>query len=283
MGIFDGLGKFGLGDLQETDLFEEEKKADDTASVEERQKNSEEIEAEMLIDKKFKCPQCDKQFTSKIVRSGKARLLSQDIDLRPRHEGINTVKYDVIMCPHCGYAALNKFFNAVTSAQLKLIKENISLKFQPKEFSGSVYDYDQAMERYQMALINAIIKKAKNSEKAFICLKSSWVVAGKIESLDENENQEEITKLRAQEAELLKNAFEGFAKARSTESYPMCGMDEYTVDYLIAVLAYRNHQDDIAMRMLSSVITGRNANPRLKDKARDLKEEIVQEKKKKES
>ena len=157
------------------------------------------------------------------------------------------------------------------------------MKFQPKEFDGKIYDYDQAMERYQMALINAIIKKAKNSEKAFICLKSSWVTAGKIESLDENENKEEIVKLKAQEAELVKNAFEGFAKARSVESYPMCGMDEYTVDYLIAVLAYKNHQEDVAMRMLSSVITGKNANPRLKDKARDLKVEIVKEKKNKDS
>ena len=165
MSIFDGLGKFGLGDLQGTNLFEEEKKAEES-SPEEKQKSSEDIEAEMLIDKKFKCPQCDKQFTSKIVRSGKARLLSQDIDLRPRHEGINTVKYDVIMCPHCGFAALSKFFNAVTSPQLKLIKENISLKFQPKEFDGKIYDYDQAMERYQMALINAIIKKAKNRGNA---------------------------------------------------------------------------------------------------------------------
>lgn len=274
MSIFDGLGKFGLGDLADSNVFEEEKKDEQGVTVA-AVKSPEDIEAEMLLDKKFKCPQCDKQFTSKIVRQGKAKLVRQEMDLRVIYENIDTAKYDVIMCPHCGYAALTRFFNAVTSAQLKLIKDNISLKFQSKEFDGRIYTYDEAIERYQMALINALVKKAKASEKADICLRSSWVVRGKIESLDPQKDAEEIKKLKAQEKEFAKNAFEGFAKARSTESFPMCGRDEYSTDYLIAALAYENEKYDIAMRMLSGVIAGKNVNPRLKEKARDLKDEIV--------
>lgn len=274
MSIFDGLGKFGLGDLADSNVFEEDKK-EEQGAVAAAVKSPEDIEAEMLLDKKFKCPQCDKQFTSKIVRQGKAKLVRQEMDLRVIYENIDTAKYDVIMCPHCGYAALTRFFNAVTSAQLKLIKDNISLKFQSKEFDGKIYTYDEAIERYQMALINALVKKAKASEKADICLRSSWVVRGKLESLDPQKDAEEIKKLKIQEKEFAKNAFEGFAKARSTESFPMCGRDEYSTDYLIAALAYENEKYDIAMRMLSGVIAGKNVNPRLKEKARDLKDEIV--------
>lgn len=283
MSIFDGLGKFGLGDLQESNLFEEEKKNDETAKAAAAVKTPEEVEAEMLLDKKYVCPQCDKEFTSKVVRSGKTKPIGQDIDLRTKFENIDCTKYDVIMCPHCGYAALPRFFNSCTPPQLKLIKDNISLKFQPKEYKGVIYTYEEALERYQMALINALVKKGKASEKAYICLKSSWVIRGKIESLDPEKDAEEIKKLQEQEKEFTKNAFDGFANARSTESYPMCGMDEYTIDYLIAVLAMKNEKYDVAMRMLSGVITARTVNKRLKERAQDLKEVIVKEKKAREA
>lgn len=283
MSIFDGLGKFGLGDLQESNLFEEEKKNEETAKAAAAVKTPEEVEAEMLLDKKYVCPQCDKEFTSKVVRSGKTKPIGQDIDLRTKFENIDCTKYDVIMCPHCGYAALPRFFNSCTPPQLKLIKDNISLKFQPKEYKGVIYTYEEALERYQMALINALVKKGKASEKAYICLKSSWVIRGKIESLDPEKDAEEIKKLQEQEKEFTKNAFDGFANARSTESYPMCGMDEYTIDYLIAVLAMKNEKYDVAMRMLSGVITARTVNKRLKERAQDLKEVIVKEKKAREA
>lgn len=279
MSIFDGLGKFGLGDLTESNLFEEEKKNEESKKVAASVKTPEEIEAEMLLDKKYKCPQCDEEFTSKVVRSGKAKPIGQDIDLRTKYENIDCTKYDVIMCPHCGYAALPRFYNGCTPPQLKLIKDNISSKFQPKEYKGMIYTYEEALERYQMALINALVKKGKASEKAFICLKSSWVIRGKIESLDPEKDAEEIKKLQVREKEFIKNAFDGFANARSTESYPMCGMDEYTIDYLIAVLAMKNEKYDVAMRLLGGVITARTVNKRLKEKAQDLKEIIVKEKK----
>lgn len=41
-----------------------------------------------------------------------------------------------------------------------------------------------------------------------------------------------------QEMEYLQNAFKGFVEAQKSERYPMCGMDEYTMDYLTAALAY---------------------------------------------
>lgn len=278
MGIFDELGKFGLGDLSESNLFEDEKKEEEEKE-QAKEISPEELEAEILLDKKFKCPQCDKDFTSKIIRTGKAKPIGQDLDLRTTYENIDKDKYDVIMCPHCGYAALSSYFNRITPPQLKLVKENISSKFKPKEFSGAVYTYEEALERYQMALVNALVKKSRASEKAFICLKTSWVIRGKISTLDPEQDKEEIAKLKAQEAEFVKNAFEGFANARSVESYPMCGMDELTIDYIIAVLAMKNERYDVAMRLLGGVITSRTVGKRLKEKAQDLKEVLIKEKK----
>lgn len=109
-------------------------------------------------------------------------------------------------------------------------------------------------------------------------MKTSWVIRGKIATLDAEQDKEEIAKLKAQEAEFVKNAFEGFVNARSVESYPMCGMDELTIDYIIAVLAMKNEKYDVAMRLLSGVITSRTVGKRLKEKAQDLKEVLIKEK-----
>ena len=57
----------------------------------------------------------------------------------------------------------------------------------------------------------------------------------------------------------------------------MCGMDEPTVDYVIAVTATKFEQFDVASKLVSSIITSVSANPRMKDKARDLKDQIVKQ------
>ena len=58
----------------------------------------------------------------------------------------------------------------------------------------------------------------------------------------------------------------------------MCGMDENTVTYLVADLARRCGKFDEAGRWISKVLVARDANERIKSKARDLKELIVQNK-----
>ena len=72
-------------------------------------------EADKLFDKKYTCPVCENNFTSKTVRSGKARMVRTDMDLRNVYDGIEPLKYDVILCPKCGYAALSRFFPNVSN------------------------------------------------------------------------------------------------------------------------------------------------------------------------
>ena len=55
----------------------------------------------------------------------------------------------------------------------------------------------------------------------------------------------------------------------------MCGMDEPTVDYIIAVTAMRFDQDDLAGRLISGIIQSREVSPRLKDRARDVKDMLA--------
>ena len=51
-------------------------------------------------------------------------------------------------------------------------------------------------------------------------------------------------------------------------------MDETTLDYLMANLARQVGKNDEALRILSKILVSNTANPKIKDKARDLKEAI---------
>ncbi len=273
-GLLSGLEQFGLSNLENMNLYEAPKKEE---GQEGEQGKHTVQEQDFLFDKSFTCPLCDREFKARTVKIGKAKLAGSDLDLRPKYEQIDLLKYDVIMCPSCGYTALSRFFKYLTSPQAKNIQKAISSTFKPQKEMAETYSYEEALERYKLALANAIVKQTKSSEKAYICLKTAWLLRGQAEHLDPEEEGYEEKKQQCQEEEdeFLRNALEGFLAARQTESFPMCGMDEPTVDYLISVTAMRFEQYDVASRLISGLITSKTANPRMKDKARDVKEMLI--------
>lgn len=272
-GLLSGLASLGLGNLEDAKLYEEPK----AAAAETEETGPQVIEKDFIYDRTYECPVCDKKITSKTMKTGKAKLIGTDMDLRPQYEGIDAVKYDVVLCPHCGCSALTRFFKPMPSIQVKLIKENISKNIKLKPHEGEIYTYDEAMERYKLALACSIVKQAKTSEKAYTCLKTAWLLRGMQEELNAQETVDEAKRaeLEAEEKEFLKNAMDGFINARQTESFPICGMDEVTIDYLIAVLAIRFGQYETASKLVASILVSPSANPRMKDKARNLKDIIV--------
>lgn len=279
--IFSGLESLGLGNLSEMKLFENEKK-----NVEkENGKSAEHVEvkeADLIFDKTFVCKVCDKEFKTKMVRTGKAKLLAQDSDLRPRYQTVDTLKYDAIVCPHCGFAALNRFFNYMTDAQAKLIKTNISANFKGLKEGDEILTYDEAIVRHKLVLVNTVVKRAKASEKAYTCLKLAWLLRGKAETLPaDTPNIAQVKKeLAEQEKEYIANAYEGFMDAFSKEQFPMCGMDEITMTYLVADLGRQIGKYDEALRMVARVLMSKNVSDRIKQKTLDLKELIREEKEK---
>lgn len=277
-GLLSGLEQFGLSNLENMDLYESQKKDEKETGPDGKPAAPKVQEQDFLFDKAVKCPICDRDFKARTVKAGKAKLLGSDLDLRPRYEQIDMLKYDIIMCPHCGYAALSRFFKFVTSPQAKNIREKISATFKPQEEEHEIYTYDEALERYKLTLANAIVKQTKPSEKAYICLKTAWLLRSKVEHLDKNQPDYEAQKKQCEdeENEFLRNALEGFLAARQTEAFPMCGMDEPTVDYVIAVTAMRFEQYDLTSRLVTGILQSNTANPRMKDKARDVKEMLMQ-------
>ncbi len=56
------------------------------------------------------------------------------------------------------------------------------------------------------------------------------------------------------------------------ENFPIAGMNETTLDYLLAYYAYKKGEYQTCMQLLSGVVTNRSTSPRLKDKSLELKD-----------
>ena len=279
MGLFSGMDKFGLGKYKDTKSIIEEKKSENEkkSAVEAPidQRTPEEREAEVLFDKRFTCPVCDVSFSAKCVRAGKIKLKDKDVDLRPIYEFMDPLKYDVITCDKCGYSSLSRYYGKLSTRQMKTIKEQVGMSFRGIESDMEIYSYDDAIARYKLALICSMVKQAKNSEKAYTCLKLAWVIRGKRLTLDPK--SEEFVSLYKDEMECIANAYEGFTRAFSNEQLPIAGMDESTLKYILSDMARKLKKYDEAVRLLGDVITSKATNSRLKDEALKLKEIIKEE------
>lgn len=277
--VFSGLESLGLTGLSKVKIYEEEK-PEPVKEIAKEVTVPVVQEADFLFDKKILCPVCNQEFKAKTVKTGKPRLLGADSDLRPKYSGIDSIKYDAIVCPNCGYAALSRFFSYMTGAQAKLIKENVTSSFKGFSEKGDTYSYEDAIKRHKLALYNSIVKKSKNSERAYTCLKIAWLFRGMKENLPAD--TKDAAKVKEQcsksELEMIESAFEGFSVSRSKEEFPICGMDECTFDYLLADLALKLGKLDIADKYASSVIVARTANTKLKERARSLRDIIKKNK-----
>ncbi len=277
-GILSGLKSLGLDIFEGLEIYEKEDKS--KTKQQSNTKNQLE-EKDLIYNKELDCPICDKKFYTKVVRNNKARLLSTDLDLRNKFEGIDTNKYEIVTCTGCGYSAMKRHFAHVGDKQRELIQSNIQGKVKMEEPGSEIYSYEEALKRYKLALVCAVVKHGKNSEKAYICLKTAWLLRGYAEELDSKKelSEERRKELKAQEVEYLQNALDGFLTASSIEAYPICEMSELTMNYLLATLAYQVDQDEIALKKIADILLSKAANERVKNKARDLKQLIMDKRK----
>ena len=177
--LLEGLEGLGLDKLKPEDLY---KKTNEKKPLKGKKKIEPPKEETFIFEKSYECPNCGRNFKNKTVKNGKAKLIGTDLDLRSKHEGVDMAKYEVVVCPTCGYAALSRYFDYISDKQSKLIQEKISSAFRGVEYKNPTFTYKEAFEGYKLAIANAIVKKAKASEKEYICFGTSWLYRGLGES-----------------------------------------------------------------------------------------------------
>ena len=237
-------------------------------------------EEEYIFDKKMTCVVCDKPFTTKVLKSNRARRLGSDADLRPRFEHIDTIKYGICSCPNCGYSAMHSAFSHLSPRQINNIKEQVCTHFLPEDRSGwSSYTYDQAIRMHEMALQCSEAKLAKNGEKAYLHMLMAWLYREKekeAETITVEELREmETKKCHEQADEHYLAAFEGFQQAMMNEMFPIMGLNQPTLEYIIAYMAFYFGKLEVAAKLIGSVLTTSSASRNVKDRALELKDEII--------
>jgi len=257
--IFKGMETFGFQDMEDLVLFED-KKLPEPEELAQQKKNQLE---KVLVAKKQKCPVCKSDFQDWDVSSYRIRIEKTDTDLRSYYSPYDPLYYGVIICQECGYAATRSYFNKTTKKQSDLILSKITPNYRRKIYHHT-YTIDDAIERHKYALLNTVIKEGKDSEKAMTCLKLSWLYR-------EKEDSESESLFR-------QNALKGFLCAYEKE-HSIPGMDTNTLQYLIGELNRREGNLEEAMKYIGSIIVNKDVLPRLKNRAIDVKELILEERK----
>ena len=275
MGLFSDMDKMGLSDFKDSEILKQEKTVKKNNKEVKPAVKRELTEKDYLLLRDYECPVCEWKFKALSVKAGKVRQTGHDIDMRIHYEGIDPVKYEVISCPCCGYSAIASQFNKLISIQKDLIKQQISTYYMPDDDwddDEDVYDYKMAVTKFKLALVCAMVKRGKASELAFLSLKLHWLIESYMEELDKE--SEEYKKCVEDDNECMRNAYDGFKKAFSSENLPIYGLDENTMPYIISALGYELGEYEGAKSMIGRVITSRTANERIKELARDLKDMI---------
>lgn len=70
-------------------------------------------------------------------------------------------------------------------------------------------------------------------------------------------------------------ALEGFERAMMNEMFPIMGMNQPTLEYVMAYMAYYFGRIEVAAKLLGSVLTNKSTSRHVKDNALDLKDEII--------
>ncbi len=207
-----------------------------------------------LYDKTYHCPVCFETFTSKTLRVNKNQALSSDIDLYTHYAGVNPLLYEIIVCPKCAYAASYKVFDTLLPTQAQWIKAQITAHCHKRELNP-YRSLEEGIFTHQLALICALTKKAKMGEQGYLALHIAWLYRDLGDCVHEKR--------------YLLRAVEAFEHALIHETFPLMGIDTYTIAYMIAALYYQLGQYDKAKPYVSDVIL--KSQGALKSRAIDLK------------
>lgn len=208
-----------------------------------------------LFDKTVHCPVCSIDFTTKKIRTSKLRLEKRDEDFLNYYTTDNPIKYNVFVCPKCGYAALESKFEEIKMFQVSNIIDNITSRWHERDFGGE-RDYDKAIEAYKLAIVSSQYLKTKKLEEGNICLNIGWLYRLK------NENNLEMR--------FLTLARDLFIEAYNNEELPST-MNDSKLSYLIGELSRRIGDKENAASWLSNCINlhSTKINPQIMEMARE--------------
>lgn len=199
-----------------------------------------------LFDKTMDCPCCKRKFITKKIRSSRLRLDKRDADFLNYYKTENPIKYNIFVCPNCGYSAYENNYETIKEEEINIIQSKITLNWEQRDFGG-VRSNQQALEAYKLALLQGTMLSYSKLALGNICLNIGW-----LNRMEEDNEEEE---------RFLTLARNQFIEAYEEESLLGTNMTEEKLTYLIAELARRTGDKELALTWFN--ITLNNPNIRM--------------------
>ena len=208
-----------------------------------------------LFDKTVECTCCNLKFMTKKIRSSRLRLEKRDSDFLNHYKGENPIKYNIFVCPNCGYSAPESKYKSMQNAEKEIIQSNITLNWVQRDFGG-IRSNEQGIESYKLALLQGTLLNYSKLELGNICLNIAWLYR-----MEEDEEEKRFINL----------ARKKFIDAYNEESLAGTNMTEEKLTYLIAELSRRIGEKETALTWFNICLNNPNIkmNPALEDMARE--------------
>lgn len=214
-----------------------------------------------------KCPVCGE--TTRVVKV-KSKLLAErtDEDFCVHYKDFNPYFYKIWFCEHCGFAADEKtFLGSIPLTHKRKIQEflnsrKLGLKFVEER------QVPDAVASFKLAIFYAELTGQSLAKRAGLYLELGWIYRASEE--------------KEREGEMLERAISLYDRSLMTERYPINGLSDNTVIYLIGAIYYRLHDFEKSTQYLSRIIGDqriRDEDIVLYKRARDLWQRVREEKK----
>ena len=214
-----------------------------------------------------KCPICGE--TTRVVKV-KSKLLAErtDEDFCVHYKDFNPYFYKIWFCEHCGFAADEKtFLGSIPLTHKRKIQEflnsrKLGLKFVEER------QVPDAVASFKLAIFYAELTGQSLAKRAGLYLELGWIYRASEE--------------KEREDEMLERAISLYDRSLMTERYPINGLSDNTVIYLIGAIYYRLHDFEKSTQYLSRIIGDqriRDEDIVLYKRARDLWQRVREENK----
>jgi uncharacterized protein (DUF2225 family) len=196
--------------------------------------------ADILYTVEKQCPLCGEMFSTTKVRNS-LKMVKQDTDFCTYYQEVNPYYYVVWVCPHCGYAAQDVYFEEVLpTAAANTLRKFLQARQVNVDFGG-VRTHDQAIATYKLAIFYAEMMLTLSSRLAGLWIKLAWLFRE-----SEQTSQEQIA---------LAKALAYYEKASLKEQLPIGGLTEITLQYLMGELLRRTGKTDDAITYLGRLVS----------------------------
>jgi uncharacterized protein (DUF2225 family) len=179
--------------------------------------------ASLFYEKEVSCPVCLSSFQTITIKANKNIPIGKDADFRQIYADVTPYLYDVWVCPSCHYAAPKAIFHTVKHEETLAIAEILSKNRRKLNPLGEREPHD-ALLCYKLALLCVSFRNVPASTIAGLCLKTAWIYR--------------LTR-DPQEKEYLQKAIRYYEEAYAAERFPIAGLTEIRLQYLLGELYRR--------------------------------------------